>query len=589
MSPPKVLIVYANPAHFPPVPPYGAERVVQVLSAAGCAVRLVAPFLGFQPLRDLKRALTWRPDVVGFSIRQIDDGLVVRAATGDKDIDTRFYLPQIRPLVQAAQAQGCFTLLGGPGVSAMPQAVCHYLGAAAAMAGPADDLLAQLGRALVAGTPPAQALPSDPRVVRGAATSGSQLRAVRERGDSAGFQLASGTTPRMWEYLTLARVRGLGVPVQLAAGCNRRCHYCVEASFVGRAVKPRAVSEIVAEISFLRSQGIARIHLSASEINVPDAQHAIAVLQAIKAARLGVQIEGFINPAPLPSELLDALEQVGVDPAGLCFELGHLDDELLRQGAGPANRVHIDRLVELYLRRGYRALWGSLLLGSHPREEQRHIDHALSAVRQIDQALPAGFNLSYATGARVYAEAPLGRWVAENLDAARPHLYGQLSPGFIAPLVFARPAAPRLLFAQVQAQLKGCRGQMSALNAEVPTDPGFLPAEKHVNLAILHLERGQLRPAQARLRQALRRFPNHGLALQMMSRALFRAWHGRAAARRAAPKVEGAKERRPRPGLRIALSQLEQREIEQAAAAQGMTAPDFVRFVLQAHLRGSGK
>jgi hypothetical protein len=113
----------------------------------------------------------------------------------------------------------------------------------------------------------------------------------------------------------------------------------------------------------------------------------------------------------------------------------------------------------------------------------------------------------------VYPNAPLGKWVRAHLAEARPHLYGRLTPDFVAPLVFCRPASPRALFARVEAALAGCRGQIRPLNAEATGDAAV---ERWVNQAVLRAEAdpdGAVRAARA----ALKRAPAHPEALRQLA------------------------------------------------------------------------
>lgn len=97
MKVPRVLIVYANPAIAAnPVPPYGTERIAKVLRDTGCEVQVIMPFMTFHPRQTLKNALDWQPDFVGFSIRNLDDALVIDSAYGDKVIDTNFFCRLLR-------------------------------------------------------------------------------------------------------------------------------------------------------------------------------------------------------------------------------------------------------------------------------------------------------------------------------------------------------------------------------------------------------------------------------------------------------------------------------------------------------------
>ncbi len=504
--------MYANPAvTASPVPPYGAERIAQAMRLAGCDARVVSPWMEPGALAAFRQAASaFQPHLVAFSIRNLDDALVVRSGQGETDLDTTFYLPAIRPLIREAARLALPVLLGGAGFSACPEGVLAFLGAEVGVVGAADDLAWRLGRGLAQGARFSEALPDDPRVIRRGA---SVVRiAVRD----TPFRPVPGPTPRDARWLTLARRRDGRVPVALSAGCDRRCHFCVEGSFVGGAVRPRPVDEVLAELRLLQSAGVRRIWLAASELNVPDARHATAVLRAIAAAGLDLDVSGFLQPAPVDDALLDAFEGVGVDPSALSWELGHLDDRLLRAGAGPTNRASIDALVERYLRRGHRTLGGSVLLGAHPLEDDASIDSAIAAACEIDRALPAGLGLAWAAGGRVYSNAPLGRWVAAHLPEARPHLVGRLTPGFAAPLAFCRPGTPRALFRRVAAGLAGCRGAMQSLNAETVLAPAALEVERWVNRAILAAEAGNVRGAVRACRAALRRRPTHPEALKQL-------------------------------------------------------------------------
>lgn len=497
------------------MPPYGAERIAQAFRMAGCEARVFSPWLELHALPAFRAALAaWPPDLVAFSVRNLDDALVVRGATGSDDLDTTFYLPAIRPLVALARARGLPTLLGGAGYSACPEGTLSWLGADAGIEGAADDLAWRLGRGLAQGLPFPEALPDDSRVRRRGRRRAAATPPARPT--ATPFRQAPGPTPRDGAWITLARHRAGRVPVALSAGCDRRCSFCVEGAFAGGVVRPRAIDEVVGEIRLLRGAGVRRIWLAASELNVPDARHATAVLRALAAERLDVEVSGFLQPAPVDDALLDALQDLGTDPSTLSYEFGHLDDALLRAGAGPANRRSIDRLVELYLRRGHRVLGGSVLFGAHPEESDASIDRAVVAARGIDSALPDGLGLAWAAGGRVYANAPLGRWVAANLAAARPHLVGRLTHGFAEPLVFCRPGTPRQLFARVERALAGCRGPMQALNAETVLRPESLRVERWVNRAILAAEAGATRPAVAACRAALRREPRHREALKQL-------------------------------------------------------------------------
>jgi len=281
----------------------------------------------------------------------------------------------------------------------------------------------------------------------------------------------------------------------------------------------RPVAEIVDEISALESVGVRQFWLGCSELNVPNASHAIAVLTALAGRDLDLQV--FLQPAPVNDALLDALEGVGIDPTSLSFEFGHLDDGILRAGGGPANLRHIEQLVELWQRRGYRQLGGSILLGSHPLETEATINSALEFALAIDGVFPDGFGLAYACGGRVYPETKLADHIAENWVACRPHLYTlggeEPDPAFVRPVVHCRPMSPRLLMTRVRTTLVHARGNMGPMNTEAPAGLDRLSAERDVNLGIWRIQEDQFHDAETAFVAALGHQPGHLEALAQLS------------------------------------------------------------------------
>jgi len=515
---PRVLLVYANPSiTATPVPPYGMEMISKCLQMAGCTSSMVSPFVEEDPVAHLRTLLADPPDLIGFSIRNMDDALVARADTGDSPIDTTAYIDDIQPLVQlAVEAVGeDRVVLGGAGISAGPRPMLRALGARWAVQGPADDLAWYMGRALATHQQPL--LPDDPRVIDLRAAEPDfphQTRASSSTRIAQEYRPAPGPTPRAGNWIRLAQVRSGRVPVQISTGCDRRCHYCVEPRFTGSQVHLRPIPEIVAELDALQSAGIREFWLSCSELNVPNSTHATALFQALQGRNLDVQV--FVQPAPIDDALLDAMEGAGLDPSDLSFEFGHLLDPILRAGGGPTNRAQIDALVELWIRRGYRTLGGSILLGGHPLENEETMAATWDAAMKIDAALPDGFGLAYAAGARVYPETPLADWVAAHPES-QANLYtpiGQdVSFDFIQPVVHCRPWAPKELMKRTQVALANARGNMGPLNSEAPHNPHQLAAEQAVNRGIWRQHEGRLEEAQRCFETALTHAPDHLEAL----------------------------------------------------------------------------
>ncbi len=516
----RVLLAYANPAvTAQPVPPYGLECVAHAFRAAGCEVEIVSPFIEDDAPAALAAAIARvKPAMVGLSVRNLDDALVVRSAAGEGDIDTTDYTGEVGSLVDAAIALlgRDSVVLGGAALAAAPGVVGRRLGARWVIAGPAEDLCWRAGRALA--TTGQFAWPEDARVhdLDRAAPIGSRRAAM------AGWRPVPGPTPRDGAWLRLAVARGGRVAVNVTTGCDRRCHFCVEAAFTGGAVRPRAVDDVVTEVRLLAQAGARRFWLACSEFNVPGTAHGVAVLRALASAGLArpggpLDFATFIQPAPVDDALLDAFEACGIDPSGLSFEFGHLDDRVLRAGGGPCNRRQIDRLVNIWQGRGYRVLGGSVLLGAHPSETEETLESALATAREIDGAFPDGFGLAYACGARMYPGSTLSRLV----DASGPGVYaaGDIDLDLVRPVVYCRPWSPRVLLARVAARLQGTRAPMRPMNAEASDDRSLLAAEKRVNRGIVRLHERRFIDALEAFDSALELAPTHLEALSQAAQA----------------------------------------------------------------------
>ncbi|HNU83578.1 MAG TPA: cobalamin-dependent protein, partial [Thermoanaerobaculia bacterium] len=107
----RLLLAYHNPSReMTPAPPVGMACIATAAAAAGHEVAFCDLTLTSRPLRALARALArHRPEVVGFSVRNIDNVVRQRAA---RELDAQ------RELLAAVRAWGAARIVvGGPAVS----------------------------------------------------------------------------------------------------------------------------------------------------------------------------------------------------------------------------------------------------------------------------------------------------------------------------------------------------------------------------------------------------------------------------------------------------------------------------------------
>src|SRR3954466_3006439 len=145
---PRVLLVSTNRERQPyPVVPNGLACVASALHAAGHNVRFLDLCFARDPVsrsRDVARA--FRPDIIGVSIRNIDNS---------DAIALRHYTPEARTVLQALRqaAPAAKVVAGGAAFGVAPEALFRDLGVDYAVAGDGERARVALISALTSGTP----------------------------------------------------------------------------------------------------------------------------------------------------------------------------------------------------------------------------------------------------------------------------------------------------------------------------------------------------------------------------------------------------------------------------------------------------
>jgi radical SAM superfamily enzyme YgiQ (UPF0313 family) len=422
-SPPRVLLVHANPfQRVTPVPAYGLERLRTAAEGTGADVQILDPYLVAEDAVRAARAAAeaFRPDIVGLGIRIIDDCIVVDspAANGHGPTDVSFLLPEIRDLrraLGAAAPQATF-VAGGSGFSACPQECLDYLGVEWGVVGAGEDAFA----AICSGRP----LKQIPGLIRRGA----------ERGFDA-YHLGFGRPTRRDPLYSPAA----SFPVRTRIGCAMQCAYCTAANLL-RQHRNGDVETVLAELEQTvhetKERGIGRVPIffADDEFNLPDEQHAIAILRGLIERGLADSItwRAYFNPTPFSEELAELVRETN----GLVsITVDSAADKVLSEAQKPFRRRHLDRLLERLRTHGVSADLG--LIFGLPGETEETVAETIEFVR----ALPAEIEVAYSTGARVYPHTPLSRIAKREPE----WLVGADDPSFLTPVVYSRPWAPREL------------------------------------------------------------------------------------------------------------------------------------------------
>ena len=277
-------------------PPIGLCYVASATEAAGHQVRVLD--LCFKP--HLKRLLAreiagFSPEVIGISLRNIDNCNMLYPVS---------YLPEVQQLIRLIrELSNAPLVLGGSGVSVMPEEVFSYL--------PADYLVVSDGEESFVSL--LKALPN-----------GDSIRDIPGVGMNyqGKFHLTPprfGPLPVMrpdlakWVDLTPYRQMGSSYLIQTKRGCSHRCIYCTYSQLVeGRRFRLRTPLEVVDELeeAYYRYQ-TNTFEFVDSIFNDP-LDHCLEILEEIvrRPWHAGFSTMG-INPKNLTDQFLDLMWRAG--------------------------------------------------------------------------------------------------------------------------------------------------------------------------------------------------------------------------------------------------------------------------------------
>ncbi len=297
----KVLLVYTNRYRVMAPPPIGLAYLAGPLREEGHEVKVVDLMFSKAPDKELRSAIDdFRPDVVGFSVRNIDNQDMRR---------TRFFPEEARKYVDIAREKGVVTVLGGTAFTTFPSEMLAYMGADYGIAGQGERSLPRLLRALGSGIPDKE--------IPGLAWRENGAVLVNPP-DLNGYCAAIAR----WEALGLGGYKkGFFVGAVInKTGCPHRCAYCnVAATFGGRFILRKA-EDIVREIRALKNtHGINIFTLTDACFNMP-LDYAKEVLAAIAGADVRIYLNATLVPVmgQYDDELLELYKKAG----GICLSLG---------------------------------------------------------------------------------------------------------------------------------------------------------------------------------------------------------------------------------------------------------------------------
>ena len=405
---PRVLLVSTNRERAPyPVLPNGMSCVASALAAAGHDVRVADLMFARDAAGEAARAAReFRPDVIGVSVRNIDNS---------DAIALRHYTPDAAATLHALRgaAPGATVIAGGAAFGVAPAALFSELGVDFAVAGDGERASVALVADLAAGRTPG----AIPGLVR---MQGGDV-AFTPPGEDA--DLDALPRPALHRWLDVRRYERIGatVPVQTKRGCVYKCVYCTYRNVEGWGYRLRDPECVADEIAELHANGVRHVDFVDSTFNSPPG-HARDVCAAITKRKLGMTLETTnFTPAAAFPDLLDAMRHAGFTALGITAESAS-DDVLEKLQKGfTADTVRI--AAERVERAGIRTLWIFLVGG--PGETERTLAETLAFAKW---RLERGDAVYLTVGLRIYPGTALHKIaVAEGTVQASDAL---LAPTF---------------------------------------------------------------------------------------------------------------------------------------------------------------
>jgi radical SAM superfamily enzyme YgiQ (UPF0313 family) len=393
-----------------PVVPNGVACVAAALDDAGYDVRVLDLCFARRPLdAALRAAHDFHPDVIGLSVRNIDNSDLVAL---------RHYTPEAAGILDALRtgAPRAQVIAGGAAFGVAPASLFEELGVDYAVAGDGERATVAIMNALAAGRTPG----AIPGVVR---REGGRISLTPAGGEGAlDTSLDSSSRTRLdtsldslpathmhrWLDLRAYERRGGTVPIQTKRGCVFKCVYCTYLNVEGWGYRLRDPEAVVDEMTELvRDAGVRNFEFVDSTFNSPP-RHAAAVCEAIVQRGLRVKLDTTnFTPASVPSYLLEPMRRAGFRWLGITAESAS-DSVLEKMGKGfDAERVH--RVAEDVERAGMGVLWIFLVGG--PGETRETLAETL---RFAAWRMSRGDAVYLTVGLRIYPGTQLQRIAIEE-------------------------------------------------------------------------------------------------------------------------------------------------------------------------------
>lgn len=385
----KILLISANTEQINmTVLPLGMACVGAAVQNAGHEVKI----LNLMMVRDIRGLLRedisgFTPDVIGISVRNIDDQLMERP---------NFLLDQVRTVVsECRNFSDAPIVLGGAGYSIFPRRALEYLNADMGIQGEGEKafvmLLERLEHKGDISEIPGLCLPETGLVKRS--------RSVKDLDDHP--------QPLLNAHLLLPpnlENEEIWFPVQTRRGCAMDCIYCSTASIEGRLLRKHSVISAVNFIRHYANAGIKNFFFVDNTFNFP-LPYAKALCDRLIAEGLNIRWRCILYPWKIDDELVEKMAKAGCKEVSLGFESG--SESILKRMNKRYTLDDVRRISRLLGKQQIRRM-GFLLLGG-PGENKDSVKQSFYFADSLETEA-----MKITSGIRIYPHTALHRYAVDE-------------------------------------------------------------------------------------------------------------------------------------------------------------------------------
>jgi radical SAM superfamily enzyme YgiQ (UPF0313 family) len=378
----RVLLISANtePINMPIIP-VGLGAVAAATRDAGHEVHLVDLMNVSDTRSVVKDAIkTFHPDVIGISVRNIDDQNIRQPL---------FLLDQVKTVISECRGLTDVPIvLGGAGYSVFPEASLTYLGADMGIQGEGEVAFPLLLNRMKQGT--------DLSGVPGLYMPGVGLQGKRQF--QKNLDLLPLADADLWTPPS-ADENDLYMPVQTRRGCPMNCSYCSTSCIEGSIIRKRSPKVVVDALARLVKKGFRRFFFTDNIFNIPPS-YTTELCRAITDRDLGIVGRCIIYPGKLDEALVKEMARAGCTEVALGFESG--SERILKSMNKKFTPEDVRRTCDMLADHGIFQM-GFLLLGG-PGETKASVEESVA----FADSLPVNV-MKITPGIRIYPFTSLAK------------------------------------------------------------------------------------------------------------------------------------------------------------------------------------